>query len=88
MSESQVSTLLRRLGLWARRHIELSQDGRVLGGGIDTEAECLYQQLFELHDKVLDRVPLTRVQALFLDYCKDFLAPHRAAIVQLERQFA
>lgn len=88
MSESQVSTLLRRLGLWARRNIHLGQDGQVLRGSLDYEAEILYQQLFSLHDVVLDGITLTRGQQLFIAHCDEFLQPHRPAIAQLERQFA
>lgn len=88
MSESQVSRLLRRLGLWARRDICTTQDGRILAGHLDYEAELLYQQLFSVHDLVLDGVTLTRGQQLFLAYCDEYLRPHRSAIARLERQFA
>lgn len=88
MSESQVSRLLRRLGLWARRDIQIGQDGRILAGTLDYEAELLYQQLFMLHDVVLDGITLTRGQQLFIAHCDEFLQPHRPAIARLERQFA
>lgn len=88
MSESQVSTLLHRLGLWARRDIQLAQDGRVLSGQIDPEIELLYQQMFTLHDAVLDRVTLTRTQKLFIQHCQEIISQHRQPIHELERQYA
>ena len=88
MSEGQVSLLLRRLGLYARRDINLGQDGRVLGGRIDPYAETLYQQAYILHDDVLERRPLSSFEEKFLAHCQDYISQHREAIRQLERQFA
>lgn len=88
MSEFQVSTLLRQLGLWARRDIQTSQDGRVLGGRLDPYAELLYRQLDLVHDDVLERRPLSSVEKSFLAHCQDYISQHREAIRQLERQFA
>ena len=88
MSESQVSTLLRRLGLYARRNINLGQDGRVLGGRLDPYAEALYQQAYILHDDVLECRPLSSFEEKFLAHCQAYIDQHRSAIRQLERQFA
>ena len=88
MSEGQVSLLLRRLGLYARRDINLSQDGRVLGGRIDPYAESLYRQLDLVHDDVLDRRQLSSVEEKFLAHCQEYISRHREAIRELERQFA
>lgn len=88
MSEAQATRLLRRLGLWARREITLGRDGRVLNGALDPEAECLYVQLYELHDKVLERIALSRVEEAFLAHCQDYIQPFAQQIAQLEREFA
>ena len=88
MSEGQASLLLRRLGLYARRDIATSQDGRVLSGSLDPYAELLYRQLDLVHDEILERRPLSSTEKSFLAHCQDYLAPHRELIRQLERQFA
>lgn len=88
MSESQASLLLRRLGLWARRDIVLSQDGRILGGSLDPQVEALYQQLFELHDRILERRPISCTEKDFLAHCQSIIECNRAQIRELEREFA
>lgn len=88
MSEGQASLLLHRLGLWARRDIAVGQDGRVLGGHLDSYAELLYRQLDLIHDDILERRPLSSVEESFLTHCQSLVDQHREAIRELERQFA
>lgn len=88
MSEDRLSRLLHRLGLLARRDIELGHDGRVLRGAIDPELELLYRQVDQIHDQVLDGHPLNRYQEQFLCYCSELVAAAREQVRQLELQFA
>lgn len=88
MSEDRLSRLLHRLGLLARRDIQLSSDGRILSGAIDPELELLYRQVDAIHDQVLDGHPLNRYQEQFLSYCAALIEQARDQVRQLELQFA
>lgn len=88
MSEDRLSRLLHRLGLLARRDVQLSSDGRILAGAIDPEVELLYVQVDQIHDQVLDGHPLNAPQTKFLAYCQELIDSCRDQVRQLELEFA
>lgn len=88
MSEDRLSRLMHRLGLLARKDVQLSSDGRVLSGAIDPELELLYRQVDEIHDQVLDGHPLNHYQRQFLAYCQELIDGAREQVRQLELQYA
>lgn len=75
MSEGQLSRLLRRVKLLARRNLFLDQYGQVVSGSLDPFWQLLEIQLDEIHDYVLDgHNPGTATPVgQFLRYCDDLV---------------
>lgn len=87
MSEGQLSRLLRRVKLLARRDVVLDQSGRMIGGALDPFWQLLELQLDAIHDQFLDGYSPVGI-GQFLDYCDQLVQADWHLVKQLEREYA
>jgi len=87
MSEGQLSRLLRRVKLLARRDVILDQTGHMIGGALDPFWQLLEIQLDTIHDQFLDGYAPISVNQ-FLAYCEQLVNADWHLVRDLERQYA